>query len=309
MPQTRHLVVDAPAPRLDRYLAEREAGLSRTFIQRLITRGLVTVNGQATHPSHPVHPGDQIQMIIPDPEPPALRPEAIPLCIIYEDHNVLVIDKEAGMVVHPAPGHAQGTLVNAILAHCRDLSGVGGELRPGIVHRLDKDTSGLLMIAKNDVTHRFLAEQFKQRTTEKVYLALVHGHPHPPRGTIDAPIGRDPLHRQRMAVIMDGRPARTHYRVLEEIGPYALLEAYPETGRTHQVRVHLASVGHPVVGDAVYGPRRGAGSLRRHFLHAARLRIRLPGEEQPRVFMSPLPPELMAFLARARLDASEAGGE
>ncbi len=284
--------------RLDRYLAQQRPDLSRSFIQKLIADGQVTVNGEIVRASRRLKPGDRIVLRIPPPAPATAQPEHIPLSIIYEDADLVVIDKPAGLVVHPAAGHQSGTLVNAILAHCPELAsaGVGQAGRPGIVHRLDRDTSGLLVVAKNDRAHRFLSDQFKAHTTEKTYLALVHGHLSPSRGLIDAPIGRDPRHRQRMAVVALGRPAQTAYRVVRYVGGYTLLEAMPQTGRTHQIRVHLASIGHPVAGDPAYGPREGLPGLRRQFLHAARLRIRLPSTGEYAEFTSPLPEDLAVAL-------------
>jgi 23S rRNA pseudouridine1911/1915/1917 synthase len=229
--------------------------------------------------------------------PTELAPEAIPLDIVYEDADLIVVNKPAGLVVHPAAGHAHGTLVHAILARCPDLAGIGGALRPGIVHRLDRDTSGLIVIAKNDAAQFALQRQFKNRTVEKVYLALVEGIPHQLHGRIEAPIGRDPRHRQRMAVVAHGgRPAQTDYRVVEVLGHHALIEVRPRTGRTHQIRVHLASLGYPVAGDRVYGRQRRLPALSRQFLHAWRLTLDLPSTGERRTFAASLPPDLRAVL-------------
>jgi 23S rRNA pseudouridine1911/1915/1917 synthase len=291
------MVVGEGGERIDRYLAQQRPDLSRSYARKLIDDGLVMVNEQPVKASYRVRQGDAVTLHLPAPEPVLARPEPIPLTIIYEDADVLVIDKPAGLVVHPAPGHATGTLVNAILAHVPAmLTTTTNATRPGIVHRLDKDTSGLLIVAKHDAALRFLSHQFKERTTEKVYVALVHGHLVPALGKIDAPIGRDPRHRQRMAVVADGRQAQTSYRVLRYLDGFTLLEAMPHTGRTHQIRVHLASIGHPVAGDPVYGPRRSVLGLSRQFLHAARLRLHLPSGEL-REFASPLPPDLATVLA------------
>ncbi len=285
--------------RLDRVIATCVPELTRSAAQRLIEGGQVWVNGvPVRRPAHRIRPGDQITVHIPPPEPVALTPEPIPLDILYEDENVLVLHKPAGMVVHPGAGHTRGTLIHALLAHCPDLEGIGGVMRPGLVHRLDKETSGVLLVAKNERTYHFLQAQFKARTVRKVYEALVIGHP-PPEGAIEAPIARDPRYRKRMAVIPTGRPARTRYRVLKTYegrwGRYARLEVYPETGRTHQIRVHLAYVGYPIVGDPVYG-RRAPLPCPRLFLHARALTVRLPSHPEPITFEAPLPPDLQEVL-------------
>ena len=311
--------------RLDKFVAARVAGLSRSAVQRLIDEGFITVNGAVTDAAHRVGPGDEIVVRIPPPAPATVAAEPIPLSIVYEDADLIVIDKPAGLVVHPAAGHDRGTLVNAVLAHAPDLQGVGGEMRPGIVHRLDKDTSGLIIVAKSDAAHHELQRQFRARSVKKMYLALVEGRVEPDEGIVDAPIGRDRVHRKRMAVAMDGRPSRTRYRAIAHLtlgvepsagpatpgGPpplrgghgrasipieYTFLEAYPETGRTHQIRVHLAWLGHPLVGDTVYGRKKPSLPIERHFLHAARLTLRLPSSGEERTFTSPLPEELKQVL-------------
>ena len=291
------LDVDQLGQRIDRYIAERVPDLSRSYVQKLLEEGLVTVAGQAPRASYKVQPGDIIAIRIPAPQPTELLAEKIPLAVVYEDADILVVDKPAGMVVHPAPGHQAGTLVNALLAHVPDLAGIGGEIRPGIVHRLDKDTSGLLVVAKNDSALRNLQAQFKGREVHKTYVALVEGEPKATKGVIEAPIGRDPTHRKRMAVVArGGREARTEYTVRERFPGYTLVEAEPVTGRTHQIRIHLAYIGHPVVGDPVYGFRKQPLGLRRQFLHAARLAFLLPGTGQPVAFVSELPAELKGVL-------------
>jgi len=296
---TIEIIAAEGGERIDRYLAQQRPDLSRAQVQRLIAGGQATINGRAVRASSQrVQAGDVIRLDVPPPAPPAAQAEDIPLAIVYEDDDVLVIDKPAGLVVHPAPGHADGTLVNAVLAHAPEAGDAGGdEVRPGIVHRLDKDTSGLLVVAKNEHALRFLSSQFKERTAEKTYIALLHGHLSPARGEIDAPIGRDPRYRQRMAIVAAGRAARTGYRVLRYAGDYTLVEAMLYTGRTHQIRVHFAGIGFPVAGDPVYGPRRSLPGLERQFLHAARLRLRLPSGGEPREFSSALPAELAAALA------------
>ena len=298
MDERRFLVEEASA-RLDRYLAAQLPDHSRSEVQRWIKEGLVSVNDRPAKASLPLEPGDVVMVTIPKPPPTTLLPESIPLVILYEDEDVIAIDKPAGMVVHPAAGHATGTLVNAILHHFPHIEGVGEEGRPGIVHRLDKDTSGIILVAKNPRAHRYLQAQFKARTVEKTYLALVHGHVSPKRGVIDAPIGRHPRHRQRMAIVSadKGREAQTEYEVQAFYGSTTLVAAHPLTGRTHQIRVHFASMGHPVVGDALYG-RRDAYRLGRHFLHAHRIRFRRPSDEKAIELVSPLPAELEALLKR-----------
>jgi 23S rRNA pseudouridine1911/1915/1917 synthase len=260
--------------RLDRYVSEKCAGLSRTQAQKLIEDGLVTVNGNPSRAGLKLDTGDQIDVVIPPPPPSPLTPEAIPLKIIYEDDDVLVLDKPPGMTVHPAPGSAGHTLVNAILAHFPHLADIGDSLRPGIVHRLDRDTSGIMLVAKNSRAQQNLVKQFEKRQVSKTYITLVKGNLTPESGVIEAPVGRDPRNRQRMAVVSRGREARTGYRVLGYIGNYTLLEIKPQTGRTHQIRVHLAAIGFPVVGDATYGVK--SPYLARQFLHASRLGFRLP---------------------------------
>lgn len=290
--------------RVDKYVAEAVPELSRAAAQRLIDEGRILVNGAVVKASYRLEPGDNIAVEIPPPVEVNIAPEAIPLDIVYEDADLLVVNKPAGMVVHPAFGHASGTLVNAVLAHCPDLAGVGGELRPGIVHRLDKDTSGLIVVAKGDTALRDLQTQFKGREVRKVYLTLVEGHVSPATGLIDAPIGPNPRARKKMAVVpRGGREAQTEYRALEFYDAHTLVEAHPLTGRTHQIRIHMAFIGHPIVGDAVYGFRKQRAKAPRLFLHAARLGFRLPSTGEWREFQSPLPDDLSAVLERLRGDA------
>jgi 23S rRNA pseudouridine1911/1915/1917 synthase len=283
--------------RLDRFLATHLPELSRSRIQALIADGSVHVNGAIARPSYKLTETDEISLTLPDPAPTALTPEPIGLRVVFENEDLLVIDKPAGLVVHPAPGHSGGTLVNAVLAHAPDLSGVGGETRPGIVHRLDKETSGLIVVAKHDRAHHHLAAQLKDRRMDKRYVALVDGTPPSESGTIDAPIGRDPRRPRQMAAIASGRPAITHFRTLKRFAKHTLLECKPVTGRTHQIRVHLASIGCPVVADRVYGRHIASAPLDRHFLHAARLTFTLPSGEE-RTFEAPLPPELEQALTQ-----------
>ena len=295
--------VDSESGRLDRFLSEQVAELSRSAAQRLIEEGLATVNGEPVKASYKIRKDDLITVRITDDTVTELIPEAIPLNLIYEDRNLLVVDKPAGMVVHPAPGHPGGTLLNALLAYYPELAAAGSE-RPGIVHRLDQDTSGLILVAKSERIQRQLQRQFKERTVHKAYLALLEGHLHPAWGRIEAPIGRDPHHRQRMAVLSGGREAITEYHVREQFahtigqaaGDYSLVQAEPRTGRTHQIRVHFASIKHPVVGDTVYGRRRSGLPVPRQFLHAHQLGFKHPVTGQRMELEAPIPPDLADLL-------------
>ncbi len=299
--------VRADQVRVDKFLAGQLPELSRSAAQRLIDEGQVTVNGEPVKASYKVRAGDRVVALLRVEESHHLLPEVIPLDIAYEDQALIVVNKAAGMVVHPAPGHPGGTLVNALLAHCPELA-VGGGDRPGIVHRLDRYTSGLILAAKSEKVRRALQRQFKDRQVHKAYLALVEGHLQPAYGRIEAPVGRDPHHRQRMAVLAGGREAITEYHVLEQfahpIGPvageYSLVEAEPVTGRTHQIRVHLASIGHPVVGDAVYGRRKQRLPVSRQFLHARRLEFKHPLTGERLDLEAPLPEDLAWVLALLR---------
>jgi 23S rRNA pseudouridine1911/1915/1917 synthase len=276
--------------RLDQFLANQHTGLTRSRLHALITEGFVLLNGQSARPSQKVRLGDKVSLTVPPPRGSDLVPQSIPLTVVYQDDALIVIDKLAGLSVHPGPGHSDGTLVNALLARCPDIKGVGGVIRPGIVHRLDKDTSGLMVVAKTEQAHQSLSAQFKEHTVAKGYLALVIGTVKPADGRVDAPIARDPRNRKRMAVVMGGREARTRYRVIERLNEYSLLEVYPETGRTHQIRVHLTYLGHPLLGDGVYGKR--SPLLDRHFLHAHHLGFRHPTSGEPLEFRSALPDDL-----------------
>jgi len=296
----RVLEIDAGADgqRLDQFLAGRCPGLSRSRVRRLIDDGLVTVDGIQAKPSSRVQPGQRIRVTVPAPAPASLEPQQIPLNVIFEDRDLIVVDKPAGLTVHPAPGHPDKTLVNAILALCPDLEGIGNAVRPGIVHRLDKDTSGLIVVAKNEKAHTCLAGQFKERRVVKSYKALVHGRLEPPEAVVDAPIGRHPVHRKRMAVVTTGRAAITRYRVVLYLPGYSLVEVSPSTGRTHQIRVHLAALGHPLAGDSTYGKRHPR--LDRHFLHAHYLEFRLPSTGESMELSSVLPGDLQGFLDELR---------
>jgi len=287
-------IADSPGVRLDTFVAASCPELSRTHARKLIDEGFIEVNGKAAKASHKLDTGDSVMIIIPPEPPPTLSPEAIPLDIIYEDDDLLVIDKSAGLAVHPAPGHPGHTLVNAVLAYLPDLADDDDTLRPGIVHRLDKDTSGLILVAKNRVAQANLSEQFKSRSVNKSYLVLVRGKLTPENGIIEADIGRDPKNRQRMAVVSRGREARTDYHVVKYVGGYTLLEIHPETGRTHQIRVHLAAIGFPVMGDATYGVKNP--NLSRQFLHASKIGFKLPSSGKYVEFESPLPPDLSQAL-------------
>lgn len=290
-----HLQVDEANTRLDRYLTRQLPDLSRSQLQRLIRSGLVSVNGQPTKPGALVMPGAWVRVRIPAIPARSPEPEPIALDIVYEDEDLIVINKPAGLIVHPGAGRASGTLVNALLARYPDLS-AGDRERPGIVHRLDRDTSGLLVVARTEPALRDLQQQFKSRRVQKTYLALVQGRPPAPQGIIEAALGRDARHRQRIAVTPGGRPARTRYQVLLELGDYCLLSVSPETGRTHQIRVHLAWLGMPVVGDQVYGRRDKRLELRRQFLHAWRLAFERPGGRGRLELEAPLPDDLRLVL-------------
>ena len=285
--------------RLDRFLVSQLPEYSRSRLQALIKTGCVVVDGiTATKNGQMVEREAQIEVAIPPPQPTTLIPEEIPLTIIFENQDLIAVNKPAGMVVHPSAGHQSGTLVHAALAYAVDIEGVGGILRPGIVHRLDKDTSGLILLAKNDAAHQWLQEEFRSRRVEKTYLTLVDGAPPTVRGRVEATIGRDPVDRKRMAVVSSGkgRSAVSEYSTLVQYDQHTLLEVHPITGRTHQIRLHMAFIGCPVAGDQVYGRRHPSLNLNRHFLHAARLKIRLPGESDKVEFEAPLPNDLSNIL-------------
>ncbi len=297
-----HLVVDEGGARLDRYLADHAPGQSRSHLHRLIGQGRVTVDGVVqSAASFRVGKGQRIAVDLPEPAALEVLPEAIPLDVLYEDDDLLVVNKAPGMVVHPAPGHRSGTLVAAILGRGVVLSGIGGVARPGIVHRIDKDTSGVLVIAKNDLAHAGLAEQFREHSMERVYEAIVHGAPGADKGTVDAPIGRDPRDRLRMAVVPEqlGRHAVTHFVVRERLGAYSHLDLRLETGRTHQIRVHMAYIGHPVAGDPVYA-RRNPLALPGQALHARSLGFAHPRTGLRMTFAAPLPDAMEDALMRLR---------
>lgn len=300
-PDQQHLLkVSANSTlRLDKFLAQSLPDYSRSRLQSLIKQGQVRVDGHpATKSSLSLRGGEEVEVRVPPPKSVNLIPEAIPLDIIFENDDLILINKEAGMVVHPAVGHSSGTLIHAVLAHAPDIEGVGGELRPGLVHRLDKDTSGLIVLAKNERSQRVLQQQFEQRQVEKSYLALLDGHPPTQTGRVEAPIGRDSRNRKKMAVVAKGkgREALSEYRVIESFPRHTLVEVDLLTGRTHQIRVHMAFLGCPVAGDRVYGKKKASLELQRQFLHAARLGLRLPGERVLRRFEAPLPDDLSTAL-------------
>jgi 23S rRNA pseudouridine1911/1915/1917 synthase len=297
---------DDQPQRLDKYLVKQLPEFSRSRLQALIKEGLVTVDGIAAHKSGQlIDGGAQVTLKIPPPEPAKLEAEQIPLEIIFENNDLMVVNKPAGMVVHPSAGHHSGTLVHAALAHAPDIEGVGGIQRPGVVHRLDKDTSGLILLAKNDAAHHWLSDQFRTREVEKAYLALVDGAPPTSSGRVEAAIGRDPVDRKRMKVVPPGkgRSAVSEYRTLRRYPDHSLLEVRPITGRTHQIRLHLKFLGCPVVGDRVYGHKHPSLPLQRQFLHATRLRIKILGESEASEFEAPLPEELNVVLDELKLIA------
>jgi 23S rRNA pseudouridine1911/1915/1917 synthase len=290
---------DSLPQRLDKFLVSCMPDYSRSRIQALIKQGKVIVNGHlALKTGQILDKRSTILITIPPPEPSNLIPELIPLEVIFENTDLIIVNKPAGMVVHPGAGHKSGTLVHAVLAHTPDIEGIGGELRPGVVHRLDKNTSGLIILAKNDYSHQWLARQFKERMARKKYLALVDGTPPTASGRIEAAIGRDPVKRKSMAITIPdkGRAAITEYQSLERFQNHTFLEIKPITGRTHQIRVHMAFIGCPVVGDTVYGKKQASVPIKRHFLHAASLTIVIPGEVESRTFNAPLPNELKQVL-------------
>ncbi|MBD2088522.1 RluA family pseudouridine synthase [Microcoleus sp. FACHB-1515] len=295
------LQVTGASDRLDRYLADQLPDWSRSRLQRLVEQGQVMLNGEVcTSKKATVQTGDSIHLTIPAAEPLDLLPESIPLDILYEDDELIILNKPAGLVVHPAPGHESGTLVHALLAHCPNLKGIGGVQRPGIVHRLDKDTSGAIAIAKTDHAHQHLQAQLKAKTAGREYWAIVYGSPQANSGTIDLPIGRHPVDRKKMAIVpieKGGRRAVTHWEVLERLGNYSLNKFVLETGRTHQIRVHSAQMGHPIVGDPVYGSGRSIGvNLTGQALHAYKLRLQHPSRGEWVEAIAPLPQEFLKLL-------------
>lgn len=294
---------DGDAERLDKYLVACLPEFSRARLQGLILDGFVEVDGKvAKKGGQMLGGGERVSVRVPPVHSVGLIAEKIPLDVIFENEELIVVNKPAGMVVHPAAGHASGTLVNAVLGYEPDIEGIGGEERPGVVHRLDKDTSGLIILAKNERAHRWLQDQFRLRRVEKTYIALVDGHPPTPTGRVEAPIGRDPHQRKKMAVttVAKGREAISEYKTLETFPRHTLLEFHPHTGRTHQIRLHCLFLGCPIVADGIYGHKKSSLVLDRHFLHAFRLKITLPGEKIMRSFEAPLPSDLAIVLAELR---------
>lgn len=294
------MIVEESGQRIDKYIAGKQE-LSRVTVQRLIEEENILVNGNPTKSSYLVQIGDEVTIQMPEIKEANLKPQELPLDIIYEDNDIIVVNKEKGMVVHPAVGNPDGTLVNAIMAHCKgNLSGIGGELRPGIVHRLDKDTSGVLIIAKNDKAHLAMSEQIQNRQVKKTYLALVKGNVAENEATIKMPIGRSAKDRKKMAVTPKGKEAITHFKVLERFGKYTYLEVKIETGRTHQIRVHLAEIGHPVVGDMVYSNGKNEFGIEGQMLHAYRLEFKHPITREEMCFEAPLPEYFANILLNLR---------
>ena len=283
--------------RLDQFLSDRLEELTRSAAQRLLEEGQVLLGDKPLKKNYKLTGGETLRVDLPDPEPIDAVPQNIPLDIAYEDDDLLVVNKPKGMVVHPAPGNPDGTVVNAVLYHCGDsLSGIGGAFRPGIVHRIDKDTSGLLIIAKNDKAHLYLSEQLKDHTLSRTYEAVVIGNLKEDKGTVDAPLGRSPKDRKKMAIVPDGRRAVTHYEVIGRYPGYTHVRCKLETGRTHQIRVHMASLGHPIAGDEVYGPSKSRVDLGGQCLHARQLSFLHPADGQPRLVESELPAYFRDFL-------------
>lgn len=287
-------VITDQTGRIDKVLTSLEPEITRSQLKNLINDGHVTVNGQPVKPKYKVQAGDKISLVKPEPQSLELTPENIPLDIVYEDDDVIVVNKPQGMVVHPAPGHPDHTLVNALLYHS-PLSTINGTFRPGIVHRIDKDTSGLLMVAKNDLAHQSLAEQLRNKTNKREYLALVYGQIKEDEGTIDAPLGRNPQDRKKQAVVKGGRHAVTHFKVIKRYDNFTLVKCILETGRTHQIRVHMKYIGHPLVGDPLYGPRKVIGK-NGQFLHAALLGFKHPRTGKEMIFEAPLPENFQKML-------------
>lgn len=290
VPEFHEFTVEVSESRLDQYLAGLDTGMTRSQLSRLIVEGQALVNGRPAKPSSKVRAGDSVSLSVPPPRPTGVVAQDIPVTVVYQDESVVVIDKPAGLAVHPGPGHPDMTLVNALLAMCPDIQGIGGEIRPGIVHRLDKDTSGLMMVAKTHQAHNDLSAQIKVRQVTKGYLALVEGSLKSTEGKVDAPVGRHPRRRTRMAVVVGGKEARTNYKVRQELRGHSLVELYLETGRTHQIRVHMAHLGHPLVGDTTYG--HASHLVDRHFLHAFHLGFKHPITGEPLDFKIDLPPDL-----------------
>lgn len=297
----QQIVVTDAGKRLDKLISEQLPELTRSVVQHLMQDGCVTISGKPVKKNTKAAAGDVITVELPEPKEVAIEPENIPLDIVYEDADIIVVNKPKGMVVHPAPGNWNGTLVNALMYHCGDsLSGINGEIRPGIVHRIDKDTSGLLVVAKNDRAHQSLAEQIKIHSAGRRYYAVVYGTPKEQKGTVNAPIARHPVDRKKMAVVAGGREAITHYEVLEHYSGYSYLTFLLETGRTHQIRVHMAHIGHPILGDPLYGPSKDKWKLQGQCLHAGELSLTHPVTGERMTFQAPLPAYFTTVLQKLR---------
>lgn len=293
--------VEQAGERLDVFVARQQPELSRSHVQKLIEDGNVLVDGKARKANFRLHGGEQVELSLPEPEPVEILPEELPLDILYEDADIIVINKARGMTVHPAAGITRGTLVNALLFHCRDLSGINGKLRPGIVHRLDKDTSGVMVAAKNDRAHLDLAEQIRLKSAHRIYQAIVYGNIRESSGIVEGAIGRDPQDRKRMAVVREhGKPAMTEFRVLERFGKYTFIECSLRTGRTHQIRVHMTKIGHPLVGDPKYGPRKQPFPIGGQALHSCSLTFVHPVTKEEMCFAAPLPEDMQRILQELR---------
>lgn len=297
---TKVFTADQDDERLDRFLTRMEPALSRAHVQKVIAEGQALVGGRVRKSNYKLQAGEEVIFHLPEAKPVEILPEDIPLAILYEDSDIIVVNKARGMVVHPAAGVTHGTLVNALLYHCKDLSGINGEIRPGIVHRLDKDTSGVMVCAKNDRAHVSLAEQIKEKTATRTYIAIVHGNITEEAGTIKGAIGRHPTERKQMAIVEGGKPAVTHFRVLERYGKYTLVECRLETGRTHQIRVHMTSIGHPLVGDPKYGNRKNPFQIAGQALHSKSLDLTHPRTGERMHFEAAVPGDMMEIISDLR---------
>lgn len=294
--------VEASGVRLDVFLTQKQPELSRSHVQKLVAEGNALVNATVRKANYKLRAGERVSLLVPEPEAVEIKAEDLPLDVLYEDEDIIVVNKARGMVVHPASGVNSGTLVNALLFHCQDLSGINGEIRPGIVHRLDKDTSGVMVCAKNDKTHIDLAEQIRTKSAHRSYWAIVHGNIKEEAGIIKGDIGRHPTDRKKMAIVREnGKPAVTHFKVLERFGEYTLVECNLETGRTHQIRVHMASIGHPLINDPKYGPKKQSPfAIAGQALHSLTLTLRHPETGEEMTFTAPVPEDMNRILTGLR---------